>query len=154
MGVASGSSPLTQVDLIGTGNFEIDYSLPKSKWLRCVNGSRQSGLASINLSLTFISDDPQAINLAMSNALGDSQDQPPRGLQYSLLLWDAINTSGSSIWIPQCEPIVDWKLIRSKKQQTEIPLKFFWQQRNINVQLYFKRANAALITLLGTQSPF
>jgi hypothetical protein len=148
--------PLTQVNIIGTGNYTVGYNLPKSGWKACVNGTVQEGLPGIKVSLTFISDDPQAICLAMSNWVTAAQDSPPSGQQYSLLLWDGVNTSGSSIFIPQCEVIVNWQIVRSKKVQTDIPLNFFWNQRDATIQLFHKEANSALITLMNQTgiSPF
>jgi hypothetical protein len=151
---AASSTPLTQILNVGTGGYRVSYELPKEKYVACVNRYVQSGSAKINMTMSFISDDPQAFILAMGNWLSANQDDTPSGQQYSILLWDAINVNGSSLYIPICESETKWDLGRFKDKQTEIALSFRWQDANSSDHLFYKRSNAALVTQMGSKSPF
>lgn len=146
------STPLTQVGNPGTGGYKAAYRVPKA-FVACTNSYVQSGSATINVKLSFISDDPYAFNLAMGNWFGDQPDKVPGGTQYSLLLWDSLN-SGSSLFIPRCETETVWDLDRVKGEETKVDLEFKWQDANTADQLFKKKlTNALLLTALGSLAP-
>jgi hypothetical protein len=148
---ASGTTPMSQINQIGTGGYQIKYTQPRSRWLRCVNRYIPDRLPSIEISCAFITDDPNAWYIGMSNWLTDYEDTPPKGNQYALFLYDSVN-DGSSVFIPICEVDINMILGRQKDKQTTMPLKFQWTSP-LGSQLFYKRTNAALKTIMGAQSP-
>lgn len=155
IGIASASStPLTQILNVGTGGYRVGYEVPK-EFVACVNAYRQSGSARLTMSMSFISDDPQAFYLAMGNWLTTTnQDDTPSGQQYSILLLDSINTNGSSLYIPLCESETKWDLGRLKNDQTSIAINFRWQDANVSDHLFYKRSNSLLKIQMGAKSPY
>lgn len=150
--VATGT-PLTQLTSADTGDYVITYQAPRSKFLRAANGYIITDFAKLTLTIAFIGDNAETVKLAMGNLLTTvQQDQPPGNVTYSIFLLDSLH-AGSSIWIPKCQSIGGFSETRSKKNQTQIALTFSWEDRDNQVNLFYKRTNANLITLMGLQSP-
>jgi len=144
---------LTQLTSVDTGDYVINYQAPKSKFLRAANGYVITDFAKLTLTIAFIGDNAETVKLAMGNLLSVAQqDQPPGNATYSIFLYDSIH-SASSIWIPKCQSVGGFSESRSKRNQTQIALTFSWEDRDNQINLFYKRSNAALKTLMGSQSP-
>lgn len=151
--LATGTA-LAQLSSVDTGDYVVVYNAPKSsKFIRAINGYAITDFAKITVTISFIGDNAETIKLAMGNLLTVlQQDQPPGNATYSIFLLDSLHV-GSSIWIPKCQSIGPFKDNRSKKSQTQIDLTFQWEDRDNQVNLYYKRDNASLKTLMALQSP-
>lgn len=150
---AATGTPLTKLTSTDTGDYILKYQLPRGKFLRATNSYLPVDNAKLTLTIAFISDNAEEVKLAMGNLLTVvQQDQPPGNAIYSLFLLDSLHTS-SSIWIPNCQTATELTINRSKKNQTQINLTFQYENRDNQVNLFYKRDNASLKTLMGSQSP-
>lgn len=153
VGNYSASTPLTKINIVGTGGYKLRYSIPKDRFSVALKSYPQSGLCTIQLDLSFISDDPIADNLAMGNPITTTPvDTPSSNQQYVILLIDSIN-SGASVLVPRCESNTELNIVRVKNLQNERPIQFNFADRSSITQLFYKRSNSALGIILGPANP-
>lgn len=153
---ASGT-PLTNigVQLDTTGAYRLRETTPRGEFVYATGSYEQDGDRTVTITIAFMSDDPIAVKLARGLPLSATyQDQESTNQQYVLLLVDSIHDE-DSILIPRCESLCDLSYERSKNNQTEVGLTFRYQTPEMATQLFYKRGNAALDTILDatSQSP-
>ena len=101
-----------------------------------LENSAQVGSQSITADLVFLSDDETISILAKGNLPGDSLSDPPGFSKMSLLMIHPDFESNSSILIPECYVIKNLVTNYSKTQASVIPLRFFWQQRDLGTDIF------------------
>lgn len=155
VGLATDSAILTPLSGLTTDACKISIAQAET-FNYSLGNSLQSGPINLNISLTFLSDDPQAVRLAAGNFVSTAnEDDPATYPTLTLLLVHPDETGESSFLIPVCYVEKNLSLGFDKKNPTVTPLVFHWQQVNrYNPQIFYKRTAAELGTLLGPRSPF
>jgi len=126
---------MSRVTSVGTGGYKINYTVPRAKKVQATQSYPQSGMAKIEVDLSFLGDDQQGQKLAMGNWLTANVDDAPSGQQYTLLMVDSQN-NGYSVYIPRCETETELSKVRAKGTAASIALKFRWEEPDTRIQLY------------------
>lgn len=144
-----GNTTFTRTNYIGTNGYVFQYDKPK-KFVKATGLFEQIGNATVGLDLSFLSDDPDGVKIAMTNDITATyQDQiPTTDKVYQVLLIDSFN-SESSIFIPKCTSLTHLDLSRKKGEAVQVDLKMRHEDPNGFVQLYYKRSLSALQTIFS-----
>lgn len=155
VGPFGGSSPLTQIQLVSTGNFEL-RELMEMSWVQATGSYEQAGARTMSLSLALMSNDDMAIKLARGVALSASDPfGTPTGAQYVIVLVDGENNSDQNYYIPCCQASsINLSIVRGKSVQSQTPLQFGWQDPDMDTLLFTNGTLTEIGTLLGAQNPF
>lgn len=156
VGLASGldSAPLIQLTGLTTGAHKVTLDTPEVFNYSAQN-SLQAGPVSLNASITFLSDDPQAWRLAAGNFLNAAgQDTPASFVKLMVCLIHPDDTAESSFLFPTCYARKTLPSEWSKSAPTVLPVTFVWQDTSRYNGLYYKRTPTQLQTLMGSRSPF
>lgn len=154
------STPLTQITAFGTKGYEVSYILPQEEFCFATSQYEQTGTYKIALKLAFMSDDLQALNIALGNPIASALNTVPSNTVYTVLLVDAVN-SASSILIPKVQTVVNPVYNRQKNAPftLDIVLRFegpdatFSPAINSMSQWVYYGSTASLITKLGAMTP-
>lgn len=144
---APASGTFLHINIETTGPFIFSEKYEK-EYVSATGKYEQSGAKVINLSLSFLSIEDEAIKLARGLALNASTVYgTPTQEQYSLLLIDS-EDSTNNLYIPCCESIGDFSFNRDKREQSQIDLQFSYQAPNLDTLMWATGTFAELSTLV------
>ena len=154
VGLAGQGGALSQLTSLRTLGGTLTYECPED-YIDVIASSVQSGRHTLNVKLTFLSDDDSIVQLAMGNIPNDGYpDATPTFQNLSVLLLHPDGANGNhNIWIPFCYVKKNLNLNWAKNSATAVPLTFFYTNRNVAQHLYYKRDNAGLASIMGGQWP-
>lgn len=155
VGPFGGSTPLTKLQLESTGNFEIRENMPM-EWVQATASYEQAGARTMNLTLTLMSNDDNAIKLARGVALSASDPYgTPTNAQYVIVLVDGASSSDQNYFIPCCQASsINLSIVRGKSIQSQTPLTFGYQDPDMDTLLFTNGTTTEIGVLLGAQNPF
>lgn len=153
VGLANDTDVLTELTGLTTDAHRVAVDIPETFNYSVLN-SLQSGPLTIQVNLTFLSDDPQGWRLAYGNFLDAAfQDSASQFELLTVLLVHPDQSAESSFLIPQCYARKTINTNWAKNAPTVLPLQLGWQDLNRFNNVYYKRTPDYLATILGPRSP-
>lgn len=154
VGDASASStPLQLVTATRTKGAKIAELLP-STFENALGNAVQSGNHLMRVTLIFLGDDDMAIRLSRGLSVGASDINGPMSQTlYSLFLQSPQPGIKSSYYFPNMRTERVVELTYSKTEATALQVTFIGENRDVTVNLHYKKKDADLISIMGAKSP-
>ena len=152
VGTYGSTDVLTEIMVPTTGTINVTETLPE-QFAPGLQVTLQSGLHEIQATAVFYGADETVIKLVRGIDLADSVDGPPEFTNYSVLLLHPDENAKASFFIPRARVVHNMPLNFDKRQVTQIPVTFLWQDRNRYNDIFYMNDYDTLAAIMGSVSP-